>query len=121
MAENIAKSLFKDDITFSSCGIKVISNKISQNAIQVIKDKLKIDLNKSIPKSIDIFYLKDYDTIYSLDKEVSQYLRMSDAVKDNIVEILTDDPYGQNLSNYYDTFNDIYLKIKTIAKEKGSI
>jgi protein-tyrosine phosphatase len=46
MAENIAKSLFKDDITFSSCGIKVISNKISQNAIQVIKDKLKIDLNK---------------------------------------------------------------------------
>lgn len=121
MAESIAKETFTKDINISSCGINVTSNKLNKNAVQVIYEKLKIDLKEKETKKISSVALKIFDTIYSLDEEVSKYLRQSTEVKGSIVEILVADPYNQHLDKYYDTFNEIYSKLKTIENEQGSI
>lgn len=121
MAEFIAKEISTDNILVSSCGLDVIEDKLNASAVKVIKDKLQIDIADRKPKSINNVDLKKIDTIYSLDKDVSSYLNNSNSFSGNIIELFVEDPYGLDIVSYYDTYNELFSKIKTIANEKGSI
>lgn len=121
MAEFIAKEIFNDNNYILSCGLYVIEDILNISAVKVIKDKLKIDIADKKPSSINNVDLKKIDTIYSLDKEVSSYLNNSNLFSGNIIELFVKDPYGQNIVSYYNTYNELFSKLKTIAIEKGSI
>ena len=120
MAECIAKEISKD-ISVSSCGINTISNKINPKAVKVLNDKLKIDITDRKPININNLDMRKFDTIYSLDKEVSYYLNNLNTFSGNLIELVIDDPHGQDIAKYYETYNEIYLKLKNIAYEKGSL
>ncbi len=121
MAESIARDISTDNIFVTSCGLNVIDDKLNDKAVRVINDKLKIDISNRKPKSIHNVDLKIIDTIYSLDKEVSRYLNESSTFSGNIIELLVEDPFGRDISKYYDTYNELLLKLQSIANEKGSI
>jgi len=121
MAEFIAKEISTDNVFVSSCGIDVIEDKLNACAVKVIKDKLQIDIADRKPKSIKNVDLKKTDTIYSLDKDVSSYLNNANSFSGNIINLFVEDPFGLDITSYYDTYNELYSKLKTIAKEKGSI
>ncbi|MBL7809284.1 MAG: hypothetical protein JNN28_15800 [Saprospiraceae bacterium] len=120
MAECIAKYMFRN-VIISSCGICVDSDQISSEAIKVIKDKLKIDLTNRAPRDIYLVNLTDINTIYSLDKKVTEYIKSYTDFKGNLVEILIEDPYNKPIEKYYDTYNELFNELTNIEAEQGGI
>jgi len=121
MAEYIARDISNNHICVTSCGINVTSMRINRKTVEVINDKLKIDLSKKTTELISNLELDKFDTIYSLDKAASKYLKELDIDTENLVELFVEDPFNLNLDKYYDIFNEIFIKLNRIKNKQGSI
>ncbi len=108
MAEAIYQHFINSNV--HSCGIKINAKYINEHTIEVINNKLNIDLTNKQTTDIKNLNLSEFNLIYALDTEVSDYLRNSKIKK--VFNMFVDDPYGKNIANYYKVYDDLLNKIR---------
>lgn len=110
IAEYIYKNLIDENV--SSCGINAKGTaRLEGKTIQIIKNRFNIDLKEKFAVNIKELDLDKFDIIYSLDKQVSDYLMSFTSKRDNVVEMFIDDPYGKEIECYNKAFDEIYKQL----------
>ncbi|WP_138203943.1 low molecular weight protein arginine phosphatase [Haloimpatiens lingqiaonensis] len=134
MAEAIFNNCCKEkDICAFSAGLSVIPNSIaSENAIYVVKENLKINLNHRKAIQIDEKIIENSDLILTMTSAIRDVLKNNFPKYSDNIFTLNDyigfsgnisDPFGGNIEVYKDTFFElqgkIFLLIGKIREDKG--
>jgi arsenate reductase len=109
MAEGFAKTLCKDKIGVTSCGLE--ASRVHPTAIEVMKE-IGIDISEQTSDSINDFKPEDYDAVISL---CGCGVNLPEAwiLRDIFEDWQLDDPDGQPL----DTFRRVRGEIKERVKQ----
>jgi len=116
MAETIYRHLINANV--SSCGIRISSSSVNPHTIEILKNRLNINVADKPTTHIKDLNLNEFDVIYALDKEVSDFLHNLQLSKSKIIRLLVDDPYGKDIT-VYDKVYDILLDEINKMKENN--
>jgi len=116
MAETIYRHLINANV--SSCGIRISSSSVNPHTIEILKNRLNINVADKPTTHIKDLDLNEFDVIYALDKEVSDFLHNLQLSKSEIIRLLVDDPYGKDIT-VYDKVYDILLDEINKMKENN--
>lgn len=121
MAEYIAKRVLPSTIYIESAGVESGNGDYyQQHTVDVINEKLELDLMRLPAKNISTLNLGKFDKLYVLDKSMWSKLRKRKSFKIHRSKMYcfhVDDPYENDIQVYRDTFNSIMEIIVNIVRK----
>jgi len=107
MAEVIFKS-FNKELKVSSAGLNVVEEKISRNALMALKlCGYRARVKK--PKQFTVSMIKNYDIIVAMTPVHAERIK-----SDKVIALNIADPYGQDISIYRRTCEQLQKELRGI-------
>jgi protein-tyrosine phosphatase len=119
MAAGLAQKMLEGRGEAESAGIAPVGHRAADEAIHLMRRE-GIDLSHHTPRQVMEVCFEDYDYIVSLDPYVHRHLRQRSGVAaTKLVSWEIDDPYGEDIDTYENSFESIRSHLEDFLATLG--
>ncbi len=121
MAAGLAQQMLGERGVAESAGIAPFGHRAAAETIHLLQQE-GIHLSDHEPRQALDLCLEDYDYVVSLDSYVHRHVReRSGIAPKKLILWEIDDPYGQGLDAYQETFHAIRTHLKDLLTQLGLV